>query len=62
MADYPEEAVRIVARACYEAQWEEGFDDLNPAGIEYAMAMQIGRAALDAMRLLATWHQAVAAA
>lgn len=57
--EYPLAAVRIVARACYEAQWdEEGFDRLNIAGIEYALAMQVGRAALDAVRFLGAIHAA----
>lgn len=49
MADHRADMLIPVSRACYNAQWEEGFDSLDPCGIEYALALQVGRAAISAM-------------
>ena len=38
--------VTRVARAIYESQFDERFDDLNPKGIDRALYEQIARAAL----------------
>lgn len=57
---YPPSVVRIVARAVWDAQFEDEFDGLNPKGIEHALALQMGRAALDAMRGVAAWITFVA--
>ncbi len=59
MSDHRADLLLPVSKAIYEAQWDESFDDLNPAGIDYAMALQLGRAAIAAMAsvLLAPSHQ-----
>lgn len=45
-------ATKRLARACYEAEFDESFDSLNPKGIEYALALQVGAAALKEMEAM----------
>lgn len=52
--NYPDSALYVVSRACYEAQWEDGWP--REGTIDHALALQVGRAALDSMRALASFY------
>lgn len=53
--------VEAVARAIYESEYADGFDYLDPEGIEYALQLQKARDAIEALAANATDVMALAA-